>query len=325
MKVIVHIGANKTGSTAIQRYLSQNRKALLHRGILWPQTGLQGGAHYELSSWLGFSHGGQALNEQALEARRCEFHDEIAQSGARLAILSSEFFMLKRALERFQYFFEGIDLRVVVVLRRHDTWWPSLWAQAIKTVQNPPWGRSFESYLEFQTRKSSQFIGYRELVENWDRVCNGKLRAVPYETSQMPRGIIPAFLNAVGLAEVAESIQPDTRMDNVSQRVDVLSLVDFLQRTRQIPPERKQVLIAGALSCQGTGQTLGAFISGHMRRKLALEHLGDYGFLDRRFSQPARKQFFEDPLPDDDGQKGPHLLPPVSAIELLVNEVIGGN
>lgn len=36
MEVVVHLGPNKTGTTALQRTLSANRKALLRQGVLYP-------------------------------------------------------------------------------------------------------------------------------------------------------------------------------------------------------------------------------------------------------------------------------------------------
>lgn len=325
MKIVLHIGANKAGSTAIQRYMTQNRGLLRKHGILWPQTGLQGQAHYGLSTWLGFSHGGKALDQEALEAKRRSLIDEFEVSKARIAVLSSEYFVLKRPLDRLTRFFAGMDLKVVAVLRRHDTWWPSLWAQAIKTVHNPPWNRSIEGYLEFQTRRQGQFTDYRALIETWAEVCNDDLAAVAYEASQMSGGVVPAFLGALGVGYLTRTVPPDHRKDNVSQRVDVLSLIDFLQRTRRLAPDKRQALISRSLDLEGVGPTLTEFLSGRLKRRLVRDHETEYAFLDRRFAVPGRAAFFTEPLPEDEGSEGNHVLPAVPAIDFLLNDVMSGH
>jgi len=322
MKVILHIGANKAGSTALQRSFQDNRATLLQRGILWPKTGLHAGAHYDLSTWLGFSQGGSPLDEHGLEVKRRALQDEFERSGANVAILSSEYFMLRRPLDRLRAFFDGMDLQVVAVLRRHDSWWPSLWAQALKTVENPPWQRSFESYHDFQSKRGGQFFDFRALIETWDNIAPGRVIAIPFEESRLPDGITPAFLAAVGHETLASELPGSNIRVNESSRIDVLSLVDFLHRAKGIPPEHKRKLISKALAGKGSGPKVGEFISGHRRRALALERADEYAFLDRRFGGDTQEPFFRAPLPTDDGGKDPHWLPAIPAIELLVNDIL---
>src|SRR3989344_5912389 len=42
MQFILHIGQSKTGTTALQRFLSANRAGLVRRGILYPDVQLGG-------------------------------------------------------------------------------------------------------------------------------------------------------------------------------------------------------------------------------------------------------------------------------------------
>lgn len=55
--IYLHVGANKTGSSAIQNFCNSNRDSLLSSGLLYPVTGCVGDAHYGISSILGFAHG----------------------------------------------------------------------------------------------------------------------------------------------------------------------------------------------------------------------------------------------------------------------------
>jgi len=178
MRIILHIGANKTGTSAIQAYFHKNRDALLRQGILWPRTGLMGHAHYRLSDVLGFGRRpGLYVSEEEFADTRRAFFTEIKKTAPTTVILSSEMFIRRRDMSRLTTFFEGCNLEIVVFLRRHDTWLPSLWSQAIKTVNNPPWGRTFESFLEFQFKQKGQFYDFRELVDAWEAEFPGNFRA----------------------------------------------------------------------------------------------------------------------------------------------------
>lgn len=323
MRIVLHIGANKTGTTAIQQYFHNNRKLLSRHGILWPKTGARGHAHYDLSHWLGFSHSSQnALGPHELDQVRAALLNEVEQTLPSVVVISSEMFMLRRSIERAQYFFSGLDVEVYAMLRRHDEWWPSLWSQAIRTVEQPKWGRDFESFLGFQRTKQSQHTSYRSLLEAWDNAFPHRVRAIPFESHLMPNGVLPLFLKAIGISSI-QNILPDTEiLANASPRIDALSLIDFLQRSEVIEHRRRNDIIAKTLNDGGSGLKIDKFLSGNLKLSLIEENLEDYCFLQKYFSTLTNSShFFSAPLPEDRGQNGPHFLPAISAIELLVNEI----
>src|SRR5215207_11620002 len=65
-KLIVHIGANKTGSSAVQRFLSMNNLALRAEGIIVPDNGLRVADKIEGHHVWGF----QDLLKDASEGRK---------------------------------------------------------------------------------------------------------------------------------------------------------------------------------------------------------------------------------------------------------------
>ena len=320
MKIILHIGMNKTGTTALQNCMFTNRKRLLEHGVLWPDTGRQGAAHYQLAGWLGFNHIKGWADRSALAIARSTLWDEIEKSGASTVIISSEYFVLNRPMDFVRSFFDGFDVEVVAVLRRHDTWWPSLWVQAIPTVANPPWARSFESFQAFQLKAKDQHLSFRALLETWETVFPGAVRAIAYERAQMPQGVVPAFLAAVGMGALVSVLEGvDGRHNASSLRMDVLSLVDLLQRRRQTPDDNQALAIRRALACSGQGPLAEDFLSGRLKRQLVLSQGADYAFLDKMFGRNG-KGFFQDPIAEDDGRDGPHVLPYVNR---LTQELVG--
>lgn len=52
MRWIVHIGAPKTGSTAIQRFLFEHRAQLPAHGVQYPDINLRGYGHHDLAFML---------------------------------------------------------------------------------------------------------------------------------------------------------------------------------------------------------------------------------------------------------------------------------
>ena len=121
VKIVLHIGRHKTGSTAIQNFLFENRQVLLNRfGVLYPETGLIMGAHH-LAAWslqepltspwalsIGF-------HEQAEELFPGIFQ-EAKTAGASTLLLSSEAFLSISSLDRLACLLRGHELCVIVYI-----------------------------------------------------------------------------------------------------------------------------------------------------------------------------------------------------------------
>ena len=62
---------------------------------------------------------------------------------------------------------------------------------------------------------------------------------------------------------------------------------------------------------------VGDFISARLKRQLIEEYQEDYEFLSQKYRSSPGQAFFIDPVPEDDGQTRSHILPTLSAFELL--------
>jgi len=51
MKIYIHIGFGKTGTTSIQDSLYRNNELLSSQGFLYPKTGLRGTGHHNLCKY----------------------------------------------------------------------------------------------------------------------------------------------------------------------------------------------------------------------------------------------------------------------------------
>lgn len=321
-KIYLHIGMNKTGSSAIQSYMHKNRPVLKNIGVLWPETGLgrdgQGeGYHYGLSSALGFA-GGRAEPADASErqALRDALDEEIAAAGARSVVLSSEFFVLRRDHEPLASFFEGLDVHVVVYLRRHDTWWPSLFAQAIKTSANPPWQRNFRSYQQLQAKNRGQYFVFGELLDAMaDLFGQENVSACPYEDGQIEPDLVTHFLKEIGEPQAADLIPPQKDRVNTSLSPRSLSLIDLVQRAR-IEPVTKGRIIRTIMD-EDDGAAGGDLVPAAVRRELAEEHAADYERIAREYLGREDGVLFRDPLPEAQGKDEVGALPFPGAVEFF--------
>jgi hypothetical protein len=302
-KVILHIGMNKTGSSAIQTYLHSNRARLRDYGLLWPETGLgtkgQGeGYHYGLSTALGFT----ASRDSAAKAAdpgdlRASLDAEIAACNPKTVVISSEFFVLRRPTASLAAFFNGLDTRVVVYLRRHDSWWPSLYAQAIKTANQPPWDRDFVSYRDHVLKLQQQHFRFGDLLEAMaDVFGQDRLLVCPYEKQQLKPDLVTSFLHRIDASHISDLVPPDTRQRvNPSLSLHSLSLIDWVQR-KAIPPRNKGRIIR-AIMAEDTGGSGPALVPDSLRRQLAEDHLADYQQIAETYLNREDGILFRDPLP----------------------------
>ncbi len=131
--VILHVGPQKTGTTAMQKAFADQSALLARNGIAYPQAGRDGEAHQVLARAL---HSGLPEVMDALRA-------EVAE--ARAVLISSELLsgIGPAALTRLRDAFPDAQFRVVYMLRRLVMHWPSHWRELVKHGQ----AFSFEDYM----------------------------------------------------------------------------------------------------------------------------------------------------------------------------------
>lgn len=322
--VILHIGTNKTGTTALQATFSRNRSALASRGVLYPVAGSRGGAHYALSDALGFLQGKTAPDPEALAAMKAALDKELAATGAHTVVFSSENFMLPKQVAPVKSFLEGYDVRVVVYLRRHDSWWESAWSQAVTMVANPAFKRGPEQYIAYFRAKQSTFGKHRWLVDRWAEVFGRENMVVrPYEKQQNKPDIVVDFLRHTGLDKRLDGLALHTERVNESVSPRAVQLMEYYQRA-DIAPEVRARLIAHARTIPGPKARTSLIPPGY-RRRLVRENAEDYAYIARTYLGRENGKLFLTPLPGkDDEWTPPKEISPTFMIEQTVL-ALGGN
>lgn len=148
-RVVLYVGAPKTGTTSVQAFLRDNRDALTAQGVYSPMAGRAGiGQHIELPTVIPSRRQRGALDRHAnvqgddLIGRRRQFLDELTAEVAQVGpihtlLLFSEYMFSTNKPEVLAYraLFEGIADRFesAMYLRRQDQWLASLTLQARKS------------------------------------------------------------------------------------------------------------------------------------------------------------------------------------------------
>ena len=326
--IFLHIGANKTGSSAIQYFFKMNRQVLIKKGVLYPVAGCVGNAHYGLSKLLGFVYGTpkpvDLMSKQLVELAEA-FRDEVGASSAKSVVISSESFVMEKSVEAVQRFFSGYDVKVVVYVRRHDKWWPSAYNQAVRMVADPPWGRNFDSYLRFHKNKAvyQSKCNLRHLVERWAMVFGKENMIVrPYETQQNQPGLVSDFMCAIGRPDLGVDLAPENQRVNDSVDMNTLFLIDAFQRAK-VGPDIRRRLIEYVMANRKAPEGAGA-IDSKVLLELVEENMDDYEYIAREYLGRPDGRLFYDPLPNPDIPCGKLKKPRIEdVVESVVAAVMG--
>jgi glycosyltransferase involved in cell wall biosynthesis len=167
-RLIIHLGATKTGSTALQHLLEDNRPALLRKGIWYPEVGLfwQPGRPHKQAGHAGF------LNPENRQELRQHLLNGLALMPGQIhtIILSSEGFFLNPQSATLIEDFRDFDVEMVVYLRRQDEWANSQYAEFVAGGAINSTSLPFAEWL--QTGMARSCLDYDRLIGTWEKSLN---------------------------------------------------------------------------------------------------------------------------------------------------------
>ena len=194
-KLILHIGANKTGSSAIQRFLSTNSLALREEGIVVPDNEFQVADKIQGYHVFGF----QKLFQNPLEGRG-QLGDAIAEvdaafPGASTILLSAENLTANPvAPSLFEDLVESYDVRVIIYIRRQDEYVLSSWQQWTSKVRADFWA--------WLVSVVGTLGDWRAYLENWEAVIpREKITVRIFEKPRLVEGdVVADFHSMLGVS-----------------------------------------------------------------------------------------------------------------------------
>lgn len=295
----LHIGMNKTGTTAIQRYISEEEGTLEKNGILYPKAGRIEQTHYALSASLGFCNptAPPDWKQDTRELKKTLLNE--ANKKTRKIVLSSEDFLLNKPFTELKYFFKGYPLKAVVYLRRHDHWWLSAYTQAVKMKHLPPWNQGPQGFINFNRQKNRTYGDYRHLVDRWANAI-GKENVIvrPYEAAQNQPDLAADFFQAIGEPELAQTLPRMSVRENSSLPMASVQLMDIFQRIDAAPELHQKLLAHARLFGQDDTRHVRDMVNPQFLRNLVESYQEDYAYIAREYLGREDGKLFYEPLPE---------------------------
>ena len=203
-EVYLHIGLQKTGTTAIQKYLASNYKTLLNSGILYPKSGRSNFKHNHLFDVITQERSySDSVWDQLVQ--------EISSSTAEKVIISDEAFCLfdqsqiKFIKEKLSSLF---DFKVILFLREPSSFLISLYKYNIKS------GNVYYSFQQYLNKNLSR-CNYQKIVSTWSQYFSSKNILIESYEQAKSIGLITSLFSLMKLS---------------NSRINVLTQLDSLQR-----------------------------------------------------------------------------------------------
>jgi hypothetical protein len=190
----IHIGPHKTGTSSIQWFLKQNRGELLKHGYFVPESGANHGAHHAISRKLC----GQELQSHQQSAA-ANFARALDETPSEAVVISSE--ALEGLLRNPDYaktFFTrtrelNLEPKLVLFPRNQSQRINSSYSSAVKTFRR---SEPFESFVQGATQS---FVFRHTPLLELANAHSAELIVHPFTRKTVARGVVPEFLQAIGL------------------------------------------------------------------------------------------------------------------------------
>mgnify|MGYP006267418919 CR=1 FL=1 len=231
MRIILHIGTHKTGTTSIQDVLRASSDVLRRAGILFPEAGCPPGlSGQHMLAWSVLSSKHHKLPSPKPPVWEALWR-EIDTLRPRKVILSAEAFSRADAseVEVIRKKMEGKEVSVVCYLRDPAAYLKSAYKQQVKM------GKCSDSFSSF-VKDGVKDVDYKSLVDRWARVFGASnVHVRPFDEA-IQRGLLSDFAQVAG---IDESILVQETHSNVSPPDAVIQIVRYLNLLEQrlIPPD----------------------------------------------------------------------------------------
>ena len=305
MKLVIHAGIHRTGSTSLQRTLARNRAALAARGVAYPGEGQN---HQPLAWSL---HRGQSGAEAVLALAA-----EARAAGAGLAVLSGEDFAIHRDLGWLAAVAAEVETRAVFYLRRQDHWLMSWYNQHVKWPFNREKSR-MDPQAFLAAVDDFHWIDYQRLLDRWAEVLGEDRVGVSVLEKGQVEDTTADFLARLEVAR--DGLEGDGERVNDSLPVHVLEIARHLGLYELKGARRMKLLNAlrAGLADRAPAELVSTVYSPEERNRVIDRFDASNRVAARRFL--GREALFLDPRP---GPDAPYWRFPELSREALLDDWI---
>lgn len=217
-QLIVHIGANKTGSSSIQHFLWTNRSALRAAGVIIPGENFDVESNTRIISsefepLLRDAQGAGTLTKAIRAvAKHCP--------DARIIVLSAENLAAHPAAPSlFEHLLRDFEIEVKLYIRRQDEYILSSWQQWYSKVGSDFWA--------WTTSVVDTLGDWRKYIENWEAVVpRANISVRVFERAKMEAGdVVMDFYKGLGVEVPLSDLTYEKREKNLALSDVVMDLV----------------------------------------------------------------------------------------------------
>ncbi len=189
--IYFHIGGRKTGTTAIQKFLSLNREQLKKMDCLYPGSPVE--VHHEITHAMMDSSVQEIKSNTVIQ----KYINEIERTECTRIIISAEGLeSLAGKVPVLKEAFSGYAIKIIFYVRRQDDRIESNYNQAVKEISY----RSPHTFTQFLGNGYKNILDYYEVLLPWrDAFGIENIIVRCYEKEQLNKDIYQDFLQAAGL------------------------------------------------------------------------------------------------------------------------------
>lgn len=276
MKIVLHIGQSKTGTSAIQAYLTLNREVLLQAGVLYPVASVAGmqidfGNHNPLADALmGLSRYPYFTTEQYFET----FFATAQKHASSTMILSAEHFFggeprvwdvendaayynqYRQKIARLAPFLQGHDVDILVYLRPQVDWLASAVSQTVRIerlIRQQPIYQNDQQFFELV----KPILRYYSLLEIWrEELKPSNIKAVSYDRKSLHQNnSIADFMLRAGLQGVKLKFGSESLEVNQSISPELIEVKKILNRELHTKNEERVIIACLRALTSRAGET----------------------------------------------------------------------
>lgn len=212
-QLFLHIGSEKTGTTAIQHFLAMNRECLASQGIIYPTIGFSDIAHFSLvAPFHGLDQEGRPLEfappGEYLAEKEWAPVKEIFDSHSDVSvILSAEHFSSRLRAKGIgalanvvSWACSGAKVTILYYVRRQDEYFQSAYSTYVKT------GGTWSAQDYYDAIADDPWVyDYYLIASAWRSAFpDACLKVVPFERPQLSEGLLRHFCQLAGITPVDE-------------------------------------------------------------------------------------------------------------------------
>lgn len=307
MHILLHIGQSKTGTSAIQAYLTLNRLRLREAGIFYPSVTI-GGMSVDIGSHNAVADAvAGVLRYPKLTADQYfnRFFSEAKRIGTQRMILSAEHFFggeprvwdvasekiyfdgYRRKVNAVARYLAGHEVTLLVYLRPQIEWLASAISQTVRTEKLISTDRFIYRDDHQFFEMSKPLLRYYQLIDIWNNCIRPRqMMVIPYERKNLhKKSAIADFLYRTGLENLDFPFGAEGLQVNQSLSREYIEVKKILNRTpRSKIAERVTITCLERLSAR-SGYNAPYRLSDELSREIARFVASENDQLNERYIQ----------------------------------------